>query len=351
MATSVQAFPRPTLEISSIEEIRDAVARSEPIVMADPVLSRTEFLHRRTFYPLGFPLEISTNCEEILNLAEHLWGDFSKKFDTPPIQLEFGVVDGPACACPPPPTSHIRRHVCSVIADGENFAISDLAEEFSYAWTTRGALAYPSYIRYFLLESSALCHIAMRFTTPIHAACVTRDGCGILLCGDSGAGKSTLSYACAQAGWTYVTDDGSFLVNGREDGLVAGNCTQFRFRPSAGALFPELHGREAIQRAGIGKPSIEVAAAWTPGIDTSATAQARFVVFLNRRNGPRQELIPFPTDVARYSMLQRLCNMPGFREEQERMIDRLLEGGAFELCYTDLDWAVQRLARLAEEGR
>ncbi len=350
MATTLQALPQPTLEILSIDAIRSTLARSKSIVLADPVLSRVAFPHSAMFYPLGFPLRLSTNCERILDLAADLWGAFKHEFDVPTIQLEFGVADGPARECPPTPTSHIRRHVCSVIADGENFAISDLSQGFSNVWTTRGVLEYPSYVRYFLLESTALCQIAMRFTTPVHAACVALDGCGILLCGDSGAGKSTLSYACAQAGWTYVTDDGSFLVHGREDGLVAGNYTKFRFRPSAEALFPELHGRETIRRAGKGKPSVEVSTELTHGIKTSPTAYARFIVFLNRRTDGRQELIPFPKDVARYFMLQQLCNVPNFQCQQEEMVDQLLKRDAFELCYGDLDWAIERLARLAHEG-
>jgi hypothetical protein len=32
------------------------------------------------------------------------------------------------------------------------------------------------------------------------------------------------------------------------------------------------------------------------------------------------------------------------------MFDRLLEGGVFELRYTDLDWAVERLRELVHEG-
>jgi hypothetical protein len=39
-------------------------------------------------------------------------------------------------------------------------------------------------------------------------------------------GKSTWAYACTKAGWTYVADDGSFLVHEQDDYLVAGNCHQ-----------------------------------------------------------------------------------------------------------------------------
>ena len=41
------------------------------------------------------------------------------------------------------------------------------------------------YLRHHFLESAALSHIANRHTAPIHAACVARDGRGVLLCGDS----------------------------------------------------------------------------------------------------------------------------------------------------------------------
>jgi len=76
----------------------------------------------------------------------------------------------------------------------------------------------------------------------VHAGCAALDGRGVLLCGDSGAGKSTLTYALARAGWAYVTDDCSFLLNCGKRRMVTGNCNQVRFRPSAGELFPEVAG-------------------------------------------------------------------------------------------------------------
>ncbi len=82
----------------------------------------------------------------------------------------------------------------------------------------------------------------------------------VMLCGDSGAGKTTLSYACARAGWTYICDDASYLLNSGTDRTVMGTCNQVRFRPPAVELFPELlglghyaaTGRQAIHRAADG---------------------------------------------------------------------------------------------------
>ena len=121
----------------------------------------------------------------------------------------------------------------------------------------------------------------------MHAACVARNGVGVLLCGDSGAGKTTLAYACAKAGWTYVTDDGSYIVHGRDDLLVVGNCNQIRFRPGGKLIFPELDGREMTQREEKSKPSIEVNSKEMEGDRHSPTATAQYLVLLNRREGTK----------------------------------------------------------------
>lgn len=334
----------------TIEEIRAACARSEPVHLGDPALARFSMPMHETFFPLGFPLQIETNCEEVLNCAAASWQGFIKLFDAPPIRLRIGVRRGSSSECPPAPVCKVQEHLVTNIADPENFSAVDLSRGFASIWLTKAAVANRSYLRYFFLESAALCLLATSHTTAIHAACVEREGCGILLCGDSGAGKSSLSYACARAGWTYVTDDASFLVNNRSDRLVIGNCNQARFRPSAVELFSELAGKEIIQRAQVGKPSIELNIQPLRDISVSFTSHINHVVFINRRNVKRQELVEFPTEVAKYSMLQVIFSMPETRRVQSTMIDHLLDVGALELRYNNLDWAVDRLAQLAERG-
>jgi hypothetical protein len=244
----------------------------------------------------------------------------------------------------------MRKHLLSCIADADNYSISDYAQAFSLIWVTSATLEHRDYFRHFFLNSTVMGQIANGYAWGIHAACVELDGAGVLLCGDSGAGKSTLSYACARSGWTYITDDGSFLVDGRDDRMVVGDCSLVRFRPASESLFPELRGKPVMQRAEIGKPSIEFATSSAARLSTSAYSHIRHVVFLNR-NVDRQELAPFPVEVARMYMLQRASPVPELRERQTRMFDRLLEGIAFELRYTDLDWAVDRIRQLVREGR
>ncbi len=335
----------------TIEEIRTACARSETVQLGDPVLARFSLPMREMFYPLGFPLQIETNSEEVLNSAAVSWHGFTRLFDTPPISIRVGVTAGRSSHCPPTPACRVQQHLATNIADAENFSVIDLSRQSAQIWVTDAAVADRGYLRYFFLESAAMAILATSYATAIHAACVERKGCGILLCGDSGAGKTSLSYACARAGWTYITDDASFLVNNRRDRLVVGNCNQARFRPSAVELFSELTGKQVIQRAQIGKPSIELTLQPLRHISAAFTSRINHLVFLNRSNVWHQELVAFPTDVARLSMEQTLFSLPATRLAQCTMIDHLLDDGALELRYSKLEWAVERLAQLAERGR
>lgn len=302
MSTTTPSLPVPSLEVPTIAEISAACSRNQPLDFGDPILARAELPLGGRFFPLGFPLEIRTNAEKIRRAAEKSWGDFTEMFDAEPVRLSIGVTDGGPVECPPTPVFRGRDHLGPNIADTEHFLVSDIAPGCAFGWFTRNSLAHRGYIRYFFLEASAMVLIATRHATALHAACVELDGTGILLFGDSGAGKTTLSYACTQAGWTYITDDASFLVHDRDDLLVVGNNRQFRFRPSAEALFPELRGLPVLQRAPMGKPSLEVATKPLHSVKTAKWARIKHIVFLNRSGHQVHELVSFSAQVARLSM-------------------------------------------------
>jgi hypothetical protein len=348
MKSTLQALPVQTHNMLTVEQLKDACARSESVDLGNPKLEQTQFDLEAIFYPLGFPVLIATNSDEMLEAATESWSSFEQQFDIEPIRIHIGVTDGGSPVCPPTPVCRARDHLCTNIADAENYAVCDTLRSYAVVWASRAALEHRTYFRYFFLESTFACILATRYAWGIHAACVAIDGAGLLICGDSGAGKTTLAYACALAGATFVTDDGSYLVAGRDDRTVAGNCTLLRFRPESEQLFPELHGRDAMRRAEAGKPSVELAANRT--LRTSPTARIRHVVFLNRHTG-RQELTRFPVEAARLFMIQRLSGPLELRDYQVSMVDHLLAAGVYELHFTDLDWAVERLSQLAREGQ
>src|SRR3954463_4760223 len=92
----------------SIEQIQAACARSEPVVLGDPVLARVGLPLRDRFYPLGFPVEIETNCEDVLTAAAASWQSFVKLFDTPPIRVKVAVRESPSLECPPTPVCRVQ---------------------------------------------------------------------------------------------------------------------------------------------------------------------------------------------------------------------------------------------------
>jgi hypothetical protein len=333
----------------TIEEIEAACDTSQVLDFSRHMLDAPELSLRQIFHPLGFPAELRTNSAEMLAEAEDKWGIFEKRFDTEPIRLEIHVVETGSMECPPAPWCRIMQPLVVSVADSNNYSIADISLNKTQMTLSTAALRNKPYLRCFFLDGAVGCHLATRYATPVHAACVALDGRGVLLCGDSGAGKSTLSYACARSGWTYVTDDGSFLLNSGTKRFVTGNCHQVRFRPSAAEFFAEVRGLEITPRAA-GKPSLELPTAPMGHMTLAQNAKIDFIVFLNRHSGGPPQLRPYHTDVARQFMRQTLYGSPQSLALQYEAIEHLLTAQVFELRYTDLDWAVDRLQTLVREG-
>ena len=333
----------------TIQEIEAACEAMQPLDFSRHEIDAPALSLHKMFYPLGFPAEVRTNCTGVLEIMEELWGKFERQHDTEPILADVHVVEGSSTECPPAPVYRYMAPLLLGVADGDNYCVSDLQRSKSQITISRAAIQSKLYAGYFLL-GSPVTHVATRFTTPVHAGCVALDGKGVLLCGDSGAGKSTLSYACARAGWTFISDDGSFVINDREDRMVTGDCHRVRFRPTTAELFPELEGLEITPRAA-GKPSIEMPTAPMPHMSCAQNAQVDYIVFVNRYSGGAQKLRPYRKDVARYAMQQTFYGLPEVRKKNNQTIERLLEAEVFELRYTELDWGIDRLQRLVREGK
>jgi hypothetical protein len=330
-----------------LQEIESACDAQPPTVSRHE-LEVFDLPLKRMFYPFGFPVEVRTNSTEVLELVEELWGMFEKQHDTDPIRTDVHMVEGSSTECPPTAVYRIMLPLIVAVADGDNYSIVDLERNKTQISISRATLGHKLYAKYFLLGAS-MCCVSTRYATPVHAGCVALSGRGVLLCGDSGAGKSTLSYACARAGWTYIADDGSFLINDRTDLRVTGECHKVRFRPTAAELFPEIKGLEITPRAA-GKPSIELPTGPMSHIVCAQTTQVDFIVFLNRSFGGPPALVPYRKDDARHSMRQTLYGLPETQAMQYATIERLLALDVWELRYTDLDWAIERLQKLVREG-
>jgi hypothetical protein len=326
------------------EKVEDACADRQPYSFSGAMLDSAALPLTATFYPYGFPAEVRTNSDLVLGQFHDLWGKFIQQRQTPPFQCDVQLVDCESSYCPPPPVYRLMLPLLTCVADADNHSILDLESGRATITVSRSALGYPAYVQYFLLGTSLAC-LTTQSVTPIHAACVSLGGRGVLLCGESGAGKSSLSYACARAGWTYVADDGSYLVDAGQECIVAGNCYKVRFRPSAAELFPELKGLPSTISM-TGKPSIEWPTCETP-FSRAQEARAGLIVFLNRHSANTPQLVPYSKDLARQSMRGVLFGPARSLAAQYAAIDKLLDAvPVCELRYRALDGAVDILQKL-----
>jgi hypothetical protein len=317
--------------------------------LCDPLLAFMPLPYRAEFYPFGFPVSVASNSRLVLDAAEESWAGFRKQFDERPIEIRC-LVTAAGDGTPPAPIVRAQGNLLISVAGAENFHCCDLVSGFATAWVTGSVAANSQYFRYHFLEAMASCLLHMLHLVDVHAACVSLDGHGVLLAGDSGAGKSSLAYACARRGWVYTSDDGISLVRRSGGRTVLGNSRLFRFRKTAGELFPEFRRFTDI-RNGNGKPTIEVRTDSLPAVRTALESHVDYLVFLNRRDEAEPNLHP----VSQQETRKRLFFNPWPLElpmhaEWQAAIERLLTAPAYEMRYRDLDSAVDRLEQLVRGG-
>ena len=318
--------------------------------VSDPLLASTALPHRGEFYPLGFPVLVASNTRRVLEAAGESWGRSGKRFDERPVEIRCLVSKSAARDIPPDPVVRAQGSLLVSVADAQNFACCDMVDGSAAAWVTDATAADFQYFRYHFLEAMAYCLLDTLHLVAVHAACVSLDGHGVLLAGDSGAGKSSLAYACARRGWVYTSDDSSSVLRRGDGRTVLGNSRLFRFRESAGELFPEFRGLTNIRRAN-GKPTIEVTTDSLPGFRTAPDSQVEHVVFLNRREGGRAALVPLSAQEAwrRIFFDPWPPDLP-MRAARHAAMKRLLGVPAYEMRYRDLDDAANRLEQLVRGG-
>jgi hypothetical protein len=242
---------------------------------------------------------------------------------------------------------HGHRHMFAFVADSKNFAICDAKAREGAIWLTSSVAEDAAYFHYHFLDGIVSLLIESAYLTPIHAACVALGNRGVLLCGDSGAGKSTLAYACASRGWTYVTDDGSYLIRRRaSERLVVGNAHRMRLRPETARLFPELAGYEAAMR-GNGKLTLELWTRELGSIVASPTAEVDRFVFLQRRADGPARLKSFGKTEARTWCEQVFFRWnPPVAAEQEAALSKLIDASeVLALAYSNIEDAIDALER------
>jgi hypothetical protein len=304
-------------------------------VDSDPLSICADLPLEMEFHPLGFPLRLATNCTEVVEAAACAWNSFPAAFAAPAIQVR--VLVEPGDEAPSQPLFRAQQHLI-VISAGANFAVCDHTRGFAFCRLNSAAAADRDFTRYYFLEAMALFTLTQLHVTPVHAACVARNGRALMLCGESGAGKSTLAYACARRGWTYISDNESWLL--RDDGrTILGHPSRIRLRDTAANLFPELEGRPAVNFNG--KRSIILDSA---GLDIAFQCRPERIVFLDRGGQPASFT---PAQGAFDRLFAGVIHYtPEVRAQHRASLERFTEIPALELHYRGLDDAIPALEGL-----
>ncbi len=307
----------------------------------DPFRREVKLELESVYYPLGFHLQLATNCAEINNAAREIWGHYPQAFELPPLRVRVAVE--PEGDHPPVPAYRGQEHLMMITADARNFAVCDHTRSAAFCWLNAATARDRPFTGYYFLEAIANYTLTQLYLTPVHGACVARNGRGVLLCGPSGAGKTSLAYFCARNGWTYISDNESWLMR-RSPALLIGNPHRLRFRASARELFPELQAHEPAQDAN-GKMSIKMAPMGV--VSTDYMCGVRRVVFLARQpDGPATLRAILPEQALEYFLSDLPIYDSRIREEQRASLQHIAGLNPVELRYSRLDDAMRQLESL-----
>lgn len=322
--------------------------RSSINAIHDPLGFGTALPLERRYYPLGFPLDLSTNSQEIVSLADFLWARYEPRSPHcgPVAKLNVIVEDHDARVPPGSALPKGQNHLISIVQGPDNFAICDTNSAFSFACLTRDVARDRAYVRYHFLDPAVYLMIDALHLFPIHAACVAKDGRAVVLCGDSGAGKTSLAYACARRGWTFLSDDATHIVRGRTDRAVVGRPYRIRFRESARQIFPELN-QFSPERRPNGKFDIEVETS-VLRIPVALESNASHLVFLEQQRGvdqARLDAFP-PAEAARRLQSLVIHGDETVRSAQREALMEFLSLPIVKMTYSDFDGAESILRKL-----
>lgn len=311
------------------------------MVRPDPLLCRLDLPLRRAYHPIGFRLHLATNAPDVIDAADECWRDYGPEFVCEP--MEFRVVVEAEGGLAAKPSFRLQRRLLSIVSDAHNFAVVNFNTQLACIYVSKETAADHDLLRWFFVESIAYALMAQRYVAPLHAASVARHGTAILLCGASGAGKSTLSFAAACAGWTFLSDDCTWLLAGDANPTAIGRPHQVRFREDAPGLFPRLAGYGVRERPN-GKIGLEVPTRSFPEIRTALRCRVGGMAWLDRRRGaaPAMEQVE-PAEVAR-QLLNSGSHGPEVDAMHERATLRLLDLPACRLQYESLEDGLRLLS-------
>jgi hypothetical protein len=221
---------------------------------ADPFDERTPTL-RENLQLLGARFQFESNSRKLLHLVESAYAGLPRHRlpDAGPrlkvrLQLMSGGPQRLRRRLEPPRVTMISGGgFLGGATQGSNFVVMFPKERSALVGISPEMLRFPYHTRYELIEF-AVFTLAQRVQrlASLHAACVGRDGRGVLMMGPSGAGKSTVSLQCLLHGLNFLSEDAVFV---QPDSLLATGIANFLHVPADSLRWIERHKAAPIRRS------------------------------------------------------------------------------------------------------
>jgi len=238
--------------------------RTPPDISADPFQEWTSPAPRTRIRLLGGEFEFASDSPELRRIVDWAYANLPRhklSAAVPRFRIRLTLA----------PRERTRRrgeapriemlsgaNLLGATTSASDFVALSAAQQTGLIVVSRGMLRFRYHVRYELIEFAVftLATRAQRLV-PLHAACVGRDGRGLLLMGASGAGKSTACLHCLLGGLDFLAEDSVFVA---PDSMLATGVSNFlhvrrdalRFVPdSCAALIrrsPIIRRRSGVQK-------------------------------------------------------------------------------------------------------
>jgi len=204
-----------------------------PDLYADPFGERSPTMIRKHLQLLGGRFQFESNSGQLLRLVDSAYTGLPRhRLSTAIPRLRVRLLlsshkqPRPRGRLQPPPLDMFSgAGFLGGATDSSNFVVLSPREQAALVAVSPQMLKFPYHTRYELIEFAVFTLAARsQGLASLHAACVGRDGRGILLMGPSGSGKSTVTLHCLLQGFDFLSEDSVFV---KPDTMLATGVANF----------------------------------------------------------------------------------------------------------------------------
>jgi hypothetical protein len=250
-------------------------------------ITAPSLIHKHTLQLAGAHCELRTNCSRLAATLDRWLAPDNN--DDHHFGMQVLVVNGGNAV---ELNAHFRgmRHIVVASFGQSNLFVFDLLRRNIFATVSESVVRDSRFWNDVLLPIAIGVLGASIGIAPVHCACLSSEGDGLLLAGVSGAGKSTLTAALAQSGFDYVSDDWTYFSQDSETLMAHGMAARMKLMPDAIVHFPRL-AAYSLGTSLNGELAYEVAAE-VFGSRVKRFSQPRWGVFVERVPHGKSEFTP-----------------------------------------------------------